>query len=453
LIDLSQFRLAEWPTLGADYGSVEITFERKGSRWALLVAALIVALFFSYQAIRLWIADYRINSNSLNAIERGAALEPGNGQAWDILGRFQEMDFAANDPKEAIKAFKKAIQDDPLSAYYWMNLASAYEATGDMAQAQDAFDHARKVYPLSAQVAWNYGNFLLRQQEPEEGYAQIQSAIRSDPSLLQLAISRTWRSSHDVNMLIDHVLPADADAYFEALDFFASIQQAQPGLVVWRRLISLGKAIALPRSFPFFDELIREDRSADASRVWREALRAAGLPYQEPQNGSQVWNGDFTSSFANGGLDWRWNNPLGVAIDFDSPMPGHGGRSVRLDFGGGTNPEVDYPFENAPVEPNRTYHFRGYLRTESISTENGMRFFVSDPNHTNAVILKTENLIGTNLWTAAELTVTTGPQTHFLQVRLFRDVSRLFDNKLSGTVWIADVSLVPSGADDAGPQR
>lgn len=432
---------------------VEITFERKGWRWALLVAALIVALFFSYQAIRLWIADYRINSNTLNAIQHGVALEPGNAQAWDILGRFQQLDFSAGDPNAAVKSFQKAIQDDPDSAYYWMNLAAAYEATGDVSRAQDAFVHAREVYPLSAQVAWNYGNFLLRQQQPAAGYAQIQLAIRSDPSLLALAISRTWRSSHDVGMLLDQVLPADQDAYFQALDFFASSQQAEPGLLVWQRLISLGKPIALPRSFPFLDELIREDRSADASGVWREALRAAGLPYQEPGNGSLVWNGSFISSFANGGLDWRWNNPLGVAIDFDSPMPGHGGRSVRLDFGGGTNPGIDYPFEYVPVEPKRTYHFRAYLRTESISTESGMRFFISDPNHNNAVFLKTENLTGTNLWTPAQLTVTTGPQTHFLQVRLFRDVSRLFDNKLSGTVWIADVSLVPSKADEAGPSR
>ena len=70
---------------------------------------------------------------------------------------------------------------------------------------------------------------------------QIQLAVRSDPSLLPLAISRTWRSSHDVDMLLNQVLPADQDAYFQALDFFASVQQAEPGLVVWQRLMSLGQ--------------------------------------------------------------------------------------------------------------------------------------------------------------------------------------------------------------------
>ncbi len=331
---------------------MEITLEGKGSRSALLIAALVVAFFFSYHAVRLWIADHRINSDNLNAIKSGIALEPGNAAAWDILGRFQQLDFVAGDSNEAVKAFQRAIQDNPLSAYYWMNLASAYESVGNISQARDAFTHAREVYPLSAQVAWNYGNFLLRQQQLAEGYAQIQLAVRSDPTLLPLAISRTWRSNHDVNTLLNQVLPADEDAYFQALDFFASAQQAESGLTVWQRLMSLGKSFALARSFPFLDELIREDRSTEAIRVWREALSRARVTHQEPENGSLIWDGNFAGDFTNGGLGWRWSNPIGITIDFDAAMPESKGRAVRLDFGGGTNPEIAQPFEYVPVEPD-----------------------------------------------------------------------------------------------------
>jgi tetratricopeptide (TPR) repeat protein len=431
---------------------VEITLEGKGPRLALLIAALAVALFFLYQGVRLWIADHRINSDRLAAIESGAALEPGDAEAWDILGRFRQLDFVAGDPNEAIKDFQRAIRDNPLSAYYWMNLAGAYEATGNVSEARHAFEHAQTVYPLSAQVAWNYGNFLLREQQWAEGYAQIQLAVRADPALLPLAISRTWRSNHDVDTLLNQVLPADVNAYLQALDFFASIHEAEPGIKVWRRLLSLGKSVALPRSFSFLDELIREDRSADARRIWREALNAAGLPHEEPGNGSLIWDGNFTDDFPNGGLGWRWNNPLGATIDFDAAPPGCSGRSVRLDFGGGSNLGVEYPLEYVPVEPNRTYHIHAYLRTEGISTESGMRFAIYDPNHNGIVPVETENLTGDNSWTTAELAVSTGAQTHFLVVHLYRGRSRLFENKLSGTAWIADVSLLPADADAGRPQ-
>jgi hypothetical protein len=49
--------------------------------------------------------------------------------------------------------------------------------------------------------------------------------------------------------------------------------------------------------------------------------------------------------------------------------------------------------------------------------------------------------------------LTTGAATHFFVVQLIREPSNLFDNKLGGTVWIADVSLIPTAAQTEQPQR
>jgi tetratricopeptide (TPR) repeat protein len=419
---------------------------------AIVVFALAAGALLSYQAIRLWLAYHRIHSTRLEIIEQGAALEPGNADAWDLLGRYRQLDFANADPQQELADYQHAVQDDPLSATFWMNLAGAYEANGDLSSAQNAFERARSVYPLSAEVAWNYGNFLLRQEKEAEGYAELRHAVQSDPRLLTLAVSRVWRSSHDVNILLDQVLPVDQDAYVQALDFFASIRQADAALSVWRRILALGKILALSRTFPFLDELIQDDRSTDAKQVWIEALTAAGLPHDEPLNHSLVWNGGFSSDFSNGGLGWRWNSPIGVAVDFDIAPPASGVRSVRLDFGGGTNLELSQPMQYVPVEPRRTYHFHAYMRTSEITTESGMRFSLVDPNHDDAVNMLTDDFVGSHTWTALDLDLTTSAQTHFLLLRLLRVGSRLFENKLSGTVWIADVSLIPE-EDLGNPSR
>ena len=190
-------------------------------------------------------------------------------------------------------------------------------------------------------MAFHYGNFLLREEKYPEAYKELQRAVRGDPKLLSVVISRAWRSSEDVDQLLNHVLPADADAYLQAIDFFASIRQADPALAVWRRLVSLGQSVPLRRVFPLVDEFIHEDQADDARRTWRDALVAAGLPHPEPGNHSLVFNGDFARDFANGGLDWRWNDLPGVVIDFDSDPAPNGSRGVRLDFGGGSNLAVD----------------------------------------------------------------------------------------------------------------
>ena len=414
------------------------------ARPAILVLALATGALLSYQAARLWLADHYIHSTSIQRIERGVALEPGNAAAWDLLGRHRQLDFTNADPVQVLSDYQRAVRDDPLSAIFWMNLAAAYEANGDVAGARHAFEQARSVYPLSAEVAWNYGNFLLRQDQDAAGYAEIRHAVQSDPRLLPLAISRVWRASRDVNVLLDQALPPDVNAYTQALNFFASKSQTDAALVVWRRLITLGKPVPLARTFPFFEELIQDDRSVAAKQVWVEALTAAGLPHDEPLNHSLVWDSEFSRDFDNGGLGWRWNSPWDVAIDFDSAPPSRGGRSVRLDFGGGRNLELSQPAQYVPVEPARVYHFHAYMRTEEITTESGMRFSIVDPNHDAAVNVLSDNLTGTHPWTAAEMDVTAGPNTHFLLVRLLRVGSRLFDNKLRGRVWIADVSLVPA---------
>lgn len=80
------------------------------------------------------------------------------------------------------------------------------------------------------------------------------------------------------------------------------------------------------------------------------------------------------------------------------------------------------------------------MRTQSISTDSGMRFEILDLNDYE-VSLMTPDLTGTNAWSPERTDVTTGRNTHFLDIRLRRLPSRLFDNKLSGTVWVDDVSL------------
>jgi len=425
---------------------MEIPLEGARAKRVLLAVSLAVAAILVFQASEIWLADHRINSGKPEQMERGAVLVPGNADAWDLLGRFYQWDFMHSDMSRALVNYQKAAQRNPLSADYWMDLASVYEATRDEAGAQQAFERAKAVYPTSAEVAFHYGNFLLREQKYPEAYDELRQAVQTDRTLLPLVISRAWRANGDVNQLLDRVVPADVDAYSRALDFFGSAHDADPALAVWHRLLGFGRFVPLSRTFPLLDELIREDRADDARRVWREALAAADQPHMEPGGGSLIWDGGFQQEFPNGGLGWRWKETPGVSIDFDFQAAPNSSRAVRLDFSGGSNVSLSAPFEFVPVEPNRSYHFHAYLRANEITTESGPRFSISDPNHPNALNVLTEDFTGSRPWTAVEADLSTGPETHFLLVQLVRDPSRLFDNKLSGTAWIADVSLVASGA-------
>jgi len=418
-------------------------------RKAVLLVSCFVAAILTYQAIRIWVADYLVHKDRIDQVERGVAFESENAAAWERLGRVREADLANPDSAAAVADFQKAVARVPLSAQYWMDLAIGYESVGNIPAAREAFGRARAAYPASSIVAWVYGNFLLRQGDNDAGFAQINHALQadprlSDPKLVPLAVSRVWHLSQDANVLLNQVLPPDQDAYFQAIDFMVENRQPTAALLIWQRLLTLGKPVELRRSFPILWLLIESDLGADASRVWREALAAAGLPHDEPASPSLIWNGNFARDFLNGGLDWRWNSSLvGASIGFEAAPPSSEGRSLRLDFSGGENLNLMEPQQFVPVEPGRRYHFHALLKTEGLTTENGISFLISDPNH-GAAVVATENFTGTHSWTPVDADYTTTPATHFMSIQVRRAPSRLFDNKLSGTAWIGDVSLTPS---------
>lgn len=379
-------------------------------------------------------------------MERGAALIPSDAVGWDNLGHLRQWSLDEPDLPGATADYHKALQENPQSAHYWMDLASVDEASGNDSGAADAFAHAKAVYPDSAEVAFFYGNFLLRQQDDSRGFEELRRAVRGDSSLLPLAISRAWLATGDANEIIDKLVPPTTDSYLQAMDYFAGIQQCDAALAVWSRLAASKSAVLLRRTFPLFEELIRENRGDDARRAWLQLMFNEKLGSGNAADGSRIWNGDFAEDLAGGGLGWRLDPVTGAYLSFDAAPPQGGSRALRLDFNDGSNINLTGPYEYVAVAPGQSYHFHALMRTDQITTESGPRFSITDPNHPGVVNVLTDNFIGTRPWTSVDADLTAGPQTQFLVIRLERQQSRLFDNKLGGTVWIADVSLLPSAA-------
>ncbi|MFI5072955.1 MAG: hypothetical protein ACHP8A_18935, partial [Terriglobales bacterium] len=142
----------------------------------------------------------------------------------------------------------------------------------------------------------------------------------------------------------------------------------------------------------------------------------------------------------------------GAYISADSSVYHSGSQSLRVGFTGGVNLEFVHVFQIEPAQSNTAYDFQAYVRTEGISTDSGVHFEIFDPERQGQVYVLTPNMVGSTPWIAVRAEVTTSPKTHFLEVRLHRFPSRLFDSKISGTIWIDDVTLVPKPTGSNRPQ-
>src|ERR1700730_106797 len=150
-----------------------LPLSNSAQRATLVLMALFVALFLSYFSIRNARAEHFASSQTLKELVHATQLEPGDARNWYLLGRYWQFNLEDPDAHQAIRAYKTAVSFDSHSAEIWLGLGSAYESIGDIAAARDAFLQARKAYPLSAEVSWQYGNFLLRQGDLQSAFAEM----------------------------------------------------------------------------------------------------------------------------------------------------------------------------------------------------------------------------------------------------------------------------------------
>ena len=143
------------------------------ARATLLFVAAVLAAALGYSSSRNALAAHYAGLETRQGYERAVQLEPGNPETWFLLGRYWQYNIEEPDSHSAVAAYLNAISLDPHSANNWLDLAAAYESEANSADqnrapgllnaARQAYEHAKKVYPISAEVAWRYGNFLLRQ--------------------------------------------------------------------------------------------------------------------------------------------------------------------------------------------------------------------------------------------------------------------------------------------------
>ena len=426
-----------------DMGSM---FSRSAPRLLLLAASVACAGLLSAAAIRRAVAAHWEGTRDPAKWAKAARLEPTNATYWARIGLYEQWDFSHGNLNQAIADFTKATQLDPRSARLWMALADAYEEAGEIAKAREAYQRAEFAHPVSAQVAWRFGSFLLRQGEVTQAAEHVRQALADQPGLASSAVSQFWKSGAGASVILNGVLPPQSEEYFAAIHFFLSQQQDDAALAAWAKLMQLGKPVQLDRGLELVDDLIEQNRMNDAERVWEQALTASGRSAEVIRGGSLIFDGGFDYRLTNGGFGWRQTPIPGTAFDLVSDVTHGSPQSARVVFNGHHNVNYANLSQFVAVEPGARYRFSAFMRTEDISTDSGPQFQITGCASPYPTIAQTPAMTGTNRWTEVQTEFTTGAQTDCVRVVLRRQPSQLFSNRIRGMVWVDDVRLVKLAA-------
>ena len=431
------------------------------ARGLFVLLALVLAAGLSYSNIRNVLAVHDAGLNTADGYARATRLEPDNAANWYLLGRYWQYNLEDPDAKRAIRSYQTSLAFDPRSADTWLDLGTAYESEGDIAAARNAFVQAKRVYPLSPEVSWRYGNFLLRQgnNELDAAFAQIKHAVEADPKRAAAAFALCMRFEPDdksngdrVNSVLNRVLPNSQAAYLGVISALAEQEKTDQALAVWSKLAALHPQLQLSDSYPLFELVLRKRRMVDAQRVWAQALLFSGVSRPLDPAGSLVWDGGFESNIVGGGFAWRYSSSMsGVVVTLDASEKHSGTRSLRLTFNGLSNVNFNEVCQDIPVQPSTSYRFSAWILTRSLSTDQGVRFELHSLGDSSNSVAWTEDVKGTQPWTKVELPWTSGNDVRGLQLCVSRLPSAKFDNKIRGSAWIDDVALVQESAETNKP--
>jgi len=421
-------------------------------RAALVAASFAVAIILSYFSIRNALAVHYAGLQTAEAYERATHLEPADPRNWYLLGRYWQYNLEDPDAARAIRSYLSALSLNPASWETWLDLAAAYESEANLVAARDAFLHAKKAYPLSAEVSWRYGNFLLRQGELEPAFAEMRLAVEADPKRAAEAFSRSLGAGASIETALARVLPPISEAYLDVIRDQAIDGHTGNALKLWDRLPSLHPRFPLQDSFSLVGVLMREKRISEASRVWDQAILYAGLADLQDPPGSILWDGGFESNVEGDGFSWLISEGFrSVQISIDTQEKHSGNRSLRLVFDGKSNINFAAVCHYVPVQPSTVYRFSAWVKTRALSTDQGIRFQLHSLGTQDTSSVVTSDVHGTAPWTRIELPWSSGKDVHELQVCLVRFRSEEPDNKVQGTAWVDDVALIPEPAEHPKP--
>jgi Tetratricopeptide repeat len=420
------------------------------ARGLLVVLAVMLSAGLIYSGVRNAVAAHDAGLNTSQGYERATQLEPGDAADWSLLGRYWQYNLENPDAQRAIRAYQKALAVDPRSADTWLDLGTAFESEGDSAAARNAYLQAKRVYPLSPEVSWRYGNFLLRQGEVDAAFEEFKHTVEADPKRAAAAFSLSLRVDPDIHSVLERVLPRSQEAYLGVISSLTQQDRTDQALAVWSAFGALHPQFPLREAYPLLEALLHKTQITAAENVWDQALVYAGVSRPPDPLGSLVWDGGFESDVEGGGFAWRYAPfASGVQVNLDTSEKHSGKRSLRLTFNGLSNVNFGDVCEYVAVQPATSYLFSAWVQTRELTTDQGVRIGLYSISALDHSVAWTDDVHGTHAWTQVQLPWTSGKDVYGLKLCVSRQASAGFDSKISGSAWIDDVALVRASAENS----
>ena len=353
-------------------------------------------------------------------------------------GRDQLAGEKEENIQQAITTFRTVLQRDPQDPYRWADLGDAFLKAGQKEDARYCFAQVSVLAPRSAVFLLRVADFHFQIGENQQALpitTRILGLIPDYDSVIFNEYIHTVDRGEDV---LRFGLPEGPRAAKSWLQFLIQTGRLVDAQRTWDWVVGHGYADnALAGEYAEF--LIRQGHPDSAASAWTQYIGPRATDYDKS---TYLFNGDFESDPAQSPFDWNVPRTDGVEVARDCTTASSGKCSLRISFAGTQNLGFAAASQLAFVRPG-TYRFHALIRTEALTTDQGIRFRISDaevPIHLDEVF---GQFTGSSHWSEVNHELVVAPETKLLQIQIIRQPSMKFDNKVGGMAWIDDLKLEP----------
>ena len=411
----------------------------------LIIASLATALCLwgIWQAARIGIArtagENAGLSGQTSTADLAVRLSPADAETHYARGDLLQQ---ISDYPQAKTEFERAVQLRPRDYYLWLVLGVTRDADQDQEGALRALRQSASLAPSYAKPSWQLGNLLLRMGQIDQAFEELRKSARMDPSTLPVTIDLAWGLSQHDPQKVAALLQPETDSTRLALALFFA-KHTQSAAAAQQFLLTNGtngtNGTSEAKAEALLDELLKTRAFNDAYQVW---ARMRGVP----ATGSGFFDGGFEGWLATGQAGFGWQIAPSIAnveMSVDTSEHQSGGRSLRVEFRGNSNPAASLLTQLILVKPNTHYRISFAAQTRDFVSVAAPIVTIKDVSDPKDIILAQSPALLTAKggWQQFSLDITTSAPTHAIAISLARQPCANDPCPAFGLLWLDSFEL------------
>ncbi len=363
-----------------------------------------------------------------------------NSAPLESSARQQLTGVEQADVQNAIATFRELLQRDPQNPYRWADLGEAFLDAGNKGQARECYGQVLALAPRSAPLLLRVANFNFQTGENHQALPITARILTLTPEYDSIIFSEYTRLVDKTDDVLQYGLQDDRRAVQSWLQYLMQAGRLDDAQCTWDWVARRGyDDNSTAGEYAGF--LVQQGHPDWAVSAWTQHLGERAGDYRKS---NYLFNGNFEFEPSPSPFDWNLGHAQGVDVARDCSTARPGDCSLRISFAGTQNLDFAAASQLASVTPG-PYRFHASIRTEGLTTDQGIRFRISDAELPARFDLIFGQLKKTMPWSPVDQDLVVPPQTRQLRVQIIRQPSMRFDNKVGGIAWIHDLRLEPIG--------